>query len=159
MATSVPEDYVAPAAFATLALQHTNVKLTWDKDDDARKRTLAKRVTKDELRDDDFKARIDRLLFIRAASSTLQLQTASTGCFMGSLCVQAFCLHHPNAYATTCVFVRHCRHTWHLRARIASLTRRHRPSIGRCWLAMALAAAGKARAGVQLPHTTRIYLR
>jgi hypothetical protein len=72
VATSVPEDYVAPAAFATLALQHTNVKLTWDKDDDARKRTLAKRVTKDELRDDDFKARINRLLPIRAVLSSLQ---------------------------------------------------------------------------------------
>jgi hypothetical protein len=58
VATSVPEDYVAPPAFATLALQHTNVKLTWDKDDDARKRTLAKRVTKDELRDDDFKVHL-----------------------------------------------------------------------------------------------------
>jgi hypothetical protein len=89
VATSVPEDYVAPAAFATLALQHTNVKLTWDKDDDARKRTLAKRVTKDELRDDDFKARIDCPLFIRVASSSLQLQAASTGCFTGSLYVQA----------------------------------------------------------------------
>lgn len=54
-ATGVPDDYVAPPAFANLALQHTNVKLTWDADDDNRKRTLAKRVTKDELRDDDFK--------------------------------------------------------------------------------------------------------
>lgn len=72
VAMSVPEFYVAPAAFATLALQHTNVKLTWDKDDDARKRTLAKRVTKDELRDDDFKARINRLLPIRAVLSSLQ---------------------------------------------------------------------------------------
>lgn len=54
--TGVPDDYVAPPAFANLALQHTNVKLTWDADDDNRKRTLAKRVTKDELRDDDFKA-------------------------------------------------------------------------------------------------------
>ena len=34
------------------------MKLTWDKDDDARKRALAKRVTKDELRDDDFKVRL-----------------------------------------------------------------------------------------------------
>lgn len=53
--TSVPDDYVAPAHFATLALQHTNVKLSWDADDGDRKRTLGKRVTKDELRDDDFK--------------------------------------------------------------------------------------------------------
>ncbi len=56
-ATSLPDEYVAPAAFATLALQHTNVKLTWDADDGDRKRQLSTRVTKDELRDDDFKVR------------------------------------------------------------------------------------------------------
>lgn len=34
---------------------HTNPKLTWDAEDEGRKKMLLKRVTKDELRDDDFK--------------------------------------------------------------------------------------------------------
>lgn len=57
-AESVAEDYEAPT-FQTQALQHTRVKSTWDADDASRKRALGKRVTKDELRDDDFK--VDRL--------------------------------------------------------------------------------------------------
>lgn len=56
-ASSAPAEYQPPPFFATAALQHTNVKLTWDGDDEQRKRTMSKRVTADELREDDFKAR------------------------------------------------------------------------------------------------------
>ena len=53
-AESVPGDY-APPDFTTAALQHTNVKLTWDADDDTRKKALRKKMTEDSIRDDDFK--------------------------------------------------------------------------------------------------------
>jgi len=53
----VPPGYAPPPAFATAALQHTRVKLTWDADDAVRKRALARRLTQDELHDDDFRAR------------------------------------------------------------------------------------------------------
>ena len=53
-ATEVPADY-APPDFTTAALQHTNVKLTWDADDDTRKKALRKKMTEDSIRDDDFK--------------------------------------------------------------------------------------------------------
>ena len=56
-ATAVPDNY-EPPNFQTVALQHTNVQLTWDADDDGRKRALsAKRATQTEIREDDFKAR------------------------------------------------------------------------------------------------------
>lgn len=54
-ATHVPADYEAPV-FQTKALQHTNVELTWDKEDESRKKALTKKLTVDELKDDDFKA-------------------------------------------------------------------------------------------------------
>ncbi|DBA79259.1 TPA: hypothetical protein ACH3X1_009072 [Trebouxia sp. C0004] len=54
-AEEVPPDY-APPDFTTAALQHTNVKLTWDADDDTRKKALRKKMTEDSIRDDDFKA-------------------------------------------------------------------------------------------------------
>lgn len=54
-AADAPADYQPPPFFATAALQHTNVKLTWDNDDEHRKRALSKRVTADQLREDDFK--------------------------------------------------------------------------------------------------------
>lgn len=54
-ATDVPPDY-EPPVFQTKALQHTNVELTWDKGDASRRRTLTKRLTADELKEDDFKA-------------------------------------------------------------------------------------------------------
>lgn len=53
-AREVPADY-APPDFTTAALQHTNVKLTWDADDDSRKKALRKKMTEDSIRDDDFK--------------------------------------------------------------------------------------------------------
>jgi len=53
-AEEVPSDY-APPDFTTAALQHTNVKLTWDADDDTRKKALRKKMTEDSIRDDDFK--------------------------------------------------------------------------------------------------------
>ena len=53
-AEEVPVDY-APPDFTTAALQHTNVKLTWDADDDTRKKALRKKMTEDSIRDDDFK--------------------------------------------------------------------------------------------------------
>ncbi|EFN57460.1 hypothetical protein CHLNCDRAFT_57252 [Chlorella variabilis] len=54
-ATDVPTDY-APPTFQARALQHTNVQLTWDTGDDGRKRALTRRVTAEELKEDDFKA-------------------------------------------------------------------------------------------------------
>ena len=53
-AEQVAPDY-APPDFTTAALQHTNVKLTWDADDDTRKKALRKKMTEDSIRDDDFK--------------------------------------------------------------------------------------------------------
>ena len=53
-ANGVPADY-APPDFSTNALQHTNVKLTWDADDDNRKKALKKKMTEESIRDDDFK--------------------------------------------------------------------------------------------------------
>lgn len=45
-----------PLAFQARALQHTNVQLTWDADDDTRRRALTRRLNTDELKEDDFKA-------------------------------------------------------------------------------------------------------
>lgn len=56
-ASSVPGDYTPPD-FTTVALQHTNVKLTWDADDDTRKKALRKKMTEDTIRDDDFKVSV-----------------------------------------------------------------------------------------------------
>lgn len=53
-ASQVPTDYI-PAGFSTAALQHTNVKLTWDDDDDRRKKMLRRRVTEGELQDEDLR--------------------------------------------------------------------------------------------------------
>lgn len=47
-------DY-APPAFQARALQHTNVQLTWDADDDGRKRALTRKLNAEELKEDDFK--------------------------------------------------------------------------------------------------------
>lgn len=47
-------DY-APPAFQARALQHTNVQLTWDADDDSRKRALTRKLNAEELKEDDFK--------------------------------------------------------------------------------------------------------
>lgn len=55
LAEEVPSDYTPPD-FTTAALQHTNVKLTWDADDDTRKKALRKKMTEDSIRDDDFRA-------------------------------------------------------------------------------------------------------
>lgn len=57
VATEVPPGYVPPPAFATAALQHTNVKLTWDADDVVRKRALARKLTQEQLHEDDFRVR------------------------------------------------------------------------------------------------------
>ena len=54
VAEEIPSDYVPPD-FTTAALQHTNVKLTWDADDDTRKKALRKKMTEDSIRDDDFR--------------------------------------------------------------------------------------------------------
>ncbi len=56
MATKVPSGYRPPEVGAA-AMLHTKPKLTWDAEDEGRKRMLHKRVSKDELRDDDFKVR------------------------------------------------------------------------------------------------------
>lgn len=43
------------ARAAPQALQHTNVELTWDAGDTSRKAMLNRKVTEDEIREDDFK--------------------------------------------------------------------------------------------------------
>ena len=64
----MPDGY-EPPAFQTVALQHTNVQLTWDADDDGRKRALsAKRATQADIREDDFKVRADAGLSLTARS-------------------------------------------------------------------------------------------
>ena len=54
-ATDAPPGYEPPPFFTTAALQHSNVKLTWDATPDERRRALSKRIKAEELRDDDFK--------------------------------------------------------------------------------------------------------
>ncbi|KAI3438627.1 hypothetical protein D9Q98_001049 [Chlorella vulgaris] len=54
-ASEVPADY-APPNFQARALQHTSVQLTWDADDDGRKRALTHRPNAEELKEDDFRA-------------------------------------------------------------------------------------------------------
>ncbi|KAJ3005338.1 pre-rRNA-processing protein esf1 [Thoreauomyces humboldtii] len=54
-ATSLPSAY-APRDFVTSALQHSNVKLTWDEDDDDRVRVTRRKFTKADLEEMDFKA-------------------------------------------------------------------------------------------------------
>lgn len=39
------------------ALQHTNVSLSWDAEDEGRKRALTKKMTADDIREDDFAVR------------------------------------------------------------------------------------------------------
>lgn len=56
VATSVPSGYKPPEV-GIAAMLHTNPKLTWDAEDEGRKKMLHKRVSKEELRDDDFKVR------------------------------------------------------------------------------------------------------
>ena len=54
-ATDIPADYEAPE-FQVKALQHSNVKLSWDDDDPARRKTFRRKVTEDNLKDEDFAA-------------------------------------------------------------------------------------------------------
>lgn len=53
-AADVPAGYKPPDV-KIAAMLHTKPRLTWDADDDDRKRTLSRRLTKEQLRDDDFK--------------------------------------------------------------------------------------------------------
>jgi hypothetical protein len=39
-----------------LSLQHTDPKLSWDADDDGRKRVLHKKLTEEEIKEADFEA-------------------------------------------------------------------------------------------------------
>ncbi|CEG38704.1 pre-rrna processing protein esf1 [Plasmopara halstedii] len=52
---SVPDQY-KPAIFATLALQQTDIKLTWEEDDDQRLELLTRPGDWKDAQDDDFKA-------------------------------------------------------------------------------------------------------
>ncbi|GMF21400.1 unnamed protein product [Phytophthora fragariaefolia] len=52
---SVPDRY-KPAIFATMALQQTDVKLTWEKDDEQRLELLTRPTEWKDAHDDDFKA-------------------------------------------------------------------------------------------------------
>ena len=55
VATEVPSDY-EPPDFQMKALQHTNVKLSWDDDDPTRTKALRRKLTEDRLKDEDFAA-------------------------------------------------------------------------------------------------------
>ncbi|KAJ3040885.1 pre-rRNA-processing protein esf1 [Rhizophlyctis rosea] len=54
-ASDAPQAY-QPVDFVTLALQHSNVKLTWDEDDTERTKLTRRKFTKEDLKDMDFKA-------------------------------------------------------------------------------------------------------
>lgn len=54
-ATQAPMVY-EPADFVTQALQHSNVKLTWDAEDPDRVKTTKRKFTKQDIKDMDFKA-------------------------------------------------------------------------------------------------------
>ncbi|GAX82620.1 hypothetical protein CEUSTIGMA_g10046.t1 [Chlamydomonas eustigma] len=54
-ASSVPTEYEPPVIF-NLSLQHTDPKLTWDADDEGRKRVLHKKMTEEEIKEADFQA-------------------------------------------------------------------------------------------------------
>ena len=54
-ASAVPSDY-EPPEFSVKALQQTNVKLSWDDDDPARRRAFSRKLTEDKLKDEDFAA-------------------------------------------------------------------------------------------------------
>ena len=55
VAREAPVTY-QPVEFTTQALQHSNVKLTWDQDDAERQKTTRRKFTKQEIKDMDFKA-------------------------------------------------------------------------------------------------------
>jgi hypothetical protein len=55
IASEAPAVY-QPAEFTTTALQHSNVKLTWDAEDPERIKTTKKKFTKDDIKEMDFKA-------------------------------------------------------------------------------------------------------
>ena len=56
-AADVPADYEPPLPFQARSLQHSRVSLTWDADDDGRKRALTRRLNADEVKEDDFRVR------------------------------------------------------------------------------------------------------
>ncbi len=64
-AANAPPEYEPPPFFTTAALQHSNVKLTWDATPDERRRALSKKVKAEELRDDDFKVISDAPISFR----------------------------------------------------------------------------------------------
>jgi hypothetical protein len=51
----VPAEYT-PVDYTTKALQQTRVTLTWDADDPERKKQLRRKLTSEQLRDEDFAA-------------------------------------------------------------------------------------------------------
>lgn len=53
-ATSVPANYAPPVLRQDL--NTTNVKLTWDEDDPNRRKILTRKMTADDIREDDFRA-------------------------------------------------------------------------------------------------------
>lgn len=55
IAIDAPVSYT-PSDFITQALQHSNVKLTWDTEDPERTRITRRKFTKDDLANMDFKA-------------------------------------------------------------------------------------------------------
>lgn len=56
VAEDVPADY-RPPIFQTMALQSTNPDISWDAPDSNRRQFLNKKLTADEIKEDDFKVR------------------------------------------------------------------------------------------------------
>eukprot|EP01089_Gocevia_fonbrunei_P001101 TRINITY_DN1104_c0_g1_i1.p1 TRINITY_DN1104_c0_g1~~TRINITY_DN1104_c0_g1_i1.p1 ORF type:complete len:455 (+),score=138.76 TRINITY_DN1104_c0_g1_i1:485-1849(+) len=54
-ATEVPMNYKPPEGFSKV-FQHTNLALTWDKNDEKRTKLLSEKTLKEEVDDDDFRA-------------------------------------------------------------------------------------------------------
>jgi hypothetical protein len=54
VAKDAPDEYKAPL-FETRALQHSNVKLTWDDDEPTRVKALRRKFNSDQLNEMDFK--------------------------------------------------------------------------------------------------------
>ena len=54
-ASDIPSTYEAPM-FKSKALQHTKPTLTWDEDDDSRKKTLHRKLGPDEVKEEEFRA-------------------------------------------------------------------------------------------------------
>ena len=118
-AEEVPANYEAPI-FGTAALQHTRPKLTWDADDDDRKKLLAKRVTKDQMREDDFKVRSLAFPVAQAHNKCKVGEQDSPVQIVMLLCtISSDCLARGGEHVHVCRVLQQdmCRPIWGLRVR------------------------------------------